>query len=77
MMKKIIFLFFIIFIAACKSTSPFATNPDKNALNSGTIGSVKATDNPSTSHNPNITLPSKDSTIIKTDTSRKQNQFEY
>ncbi|HEX4371744.1 MAG TPA: hypothetical protein VHZ50_00430 [Puia sp.] len=75
-MKKII-LFFLLLIAACKSTSPFATNPDKNAFNSGTIGSVKATDNAETNVNPNISLPVKDSTIIKADTSRRQNQFEY
>jgi hypothetical protein len=76
MVKKIIFPFLLLLIVACKSTSPFATNPDKNAFNSGTIGSVKATDNASTNGNPNITLPVKDS-IIKTDTSRKQNHFEH
>jgi hypothetical protein len=75
-MKKIILPFFVLLAAACKSTSPFATNPDKGSFNSGTIGSVKATDNASTNVNPNITLPVKDSTI-KTDTARKQNQFEH
>jgi hypothetical protein len=74
-MKKIILQLFLLLVAACKSTSPFAANPDKNAFNSGTIGSVKATDN--ASGHANTPTPKKDSTIIKTDTSRKQNQFEY
>jgi hypothetical protein len=69
-----IFPFLLLFISACGSTSPFVTNPDKSAFNSGTIGSVKATDN--ASGNTNNTIPAKDSTIIKTDTSRKQYQFE-
>ncbi|HLY68097.1 MAG TPA: hypothetical protein VKR53_00120 [Puia sp.] len=76
-MKKVIVLFFILLLGGCKSTSPFATNPDKNAFNSGTIGSVKATDNPSTQDHPRMTLPLKDSTIMKTDTSHRQNQFAY
>ncbi len=45
-MKKIyIASFFLFTLAACKSTLPISTNPDKGSFNSGTIGSVRSTDN--------------------------------
>jgi hypothetical protein len=44
-MKKIYsFLFLIIILVGCKSTFSIAMNPDKSTFNSGTIGSVRATD---------------------------------
>jgi hypothetical protein len=56
-------LLLLVLITACKSTWSFATHPDKETYNSGTIGSVRVTDNPP---NTNINTPDlKDTTIHK------------
>jgi hypothetical protein len=64
-MKKI-YIISIFFLASCSSTLPFSTNPDKNAYNSGTIGSVKATDD--------IT-PVDVPPVVKTDSAHQMNRF--
>jgi hypothetical protein len=45
MKKTYSIIFLIIILAGCKSTFSIAMNPDKSTFNSGTIGSVRATDN--------------------------------
>jgi hypothetical protein len=45
-MKKIYAIAVVLLsLAACKSTFPIAMNPNKGTFNSGTIGSIRATDN--------------------------------
>jgi len=68
-LKKLYFILLIFFLAGCSSTLPFSTNPDKNAFNSGTIGSVKATDD---IREPGNTSPP----VVKTDSVQRLNQFE-
>ncbi len=69
-MKKIC-LGLCILIAGCKSGLSLATNPDKGDFNSGTIGSVKATDNIA---NPDIVLfHPRDSQKLKTDSLHRWN----
>ncbi len=64
----------VAFFEACKSSFPFAINPDKSSFNSGTIGSVRATDDLYTGNN----LPStKDSFVLKMDTTLVKNKFGY
>ena len=58
-------LFLLVLIVACKSIWPFAAHPGKEAYNSGTIGSVKATDNfPDKNIN---TIDLKDTFILRKD----------
>jgi hypothetical protein len=66
-MKKTYTILFLIFLlAGCKSTFSIAMNPDKSTFNSGTIGSVRATDNI-----PNYSTTTNnysDTSLIKRDT---------
>jgi hypothetical protein len=44
-MKKITVIFFLCFLAGACKTMPISMNPGKGSFNSGTIGSVRATNN--------------------------------
>jgi hypothetical protein len=64
---KKVYIISLFFVASCSSTLPFSTNPDKNAYNSGTIGSVKATDD--------IAPVEVNPPVVKTDSVRQLNHF--
>lgn len=65
-MKKIYFiLFLLVALGGCKSIFSIALNPGKEAFNSGTIGSVRATDN---LPNPNTGM----SNLMDTSSVRKE-----
>jgi len=66
-MKKLFIISIFVGLGSCKSTLPIALNPDKSTYNSGTIGSVKATDNLPLSDSGIAHL--KDTMAIKKDTS--------
>jgi hypothetical protein len=69
-MKKIYsLLILIIAFAACK-TMPISMNPDKGSFNSGTIGSVKETDNIPVANAGTKNVNFKDTSHAKTDTVR-------
>ena len=67
-MKKLWIILIFGGLGSCKSAFPIALNPDKSTYNSGTIGSVKATDNLPLSDTGSIYL--KDTMTIKRDTSQ-------
>lgn len=68
-MKKIFSLSILIELAACGSTLPISMNPDKGSFNSGTIGSVKSTDNIPVANAGTAGFNLKDTAHNKSDTS--------
>jgi hypothetical protein len=68
-MKKIYTIALLVFtLAACKSIS---MNPNKGSFNSGTIGSVRSTDNIPVANAGTVNVNLKDTSHLKADTTHR------